>query len=930
MQRKMKHIFYAAQLVLILSILFISCQKKETIKIEVNNLRTEMLTNPEGINVVKPELSWEITCNSRGITQTCYRILVASSPDTLKKNAGDLWDSGKTECGNSTHIDYKGDPMKSRMRCWWKVKVWSENGESDWSDPAYWSMGFLYEQDWNGRWIGFDRSFPWDDEGFFSRLSARYFRKEFTAPGEVRQATVYIIGLGLYELYLNGQKVGSQVLAPSPTDFTKNVKYNVFDVTDNIRNGNNAIGVVLGNGRYYNMRHKVKPYKIKDFGYPKLLLQLEIEYADGSKKTVTTDNSWKGTADGPIRINNEWDGEEYDARKEIPGWTEPGFNDKLWLPAEYVQEPGGSPEAQMNENMKVMESVKPVSVNQIGPDTYIMDMGQNFAGWIKMKVKGKNGTGVRLRFAEILKDNGELFTDNLRDAKATDIYTLKGGEEEVWEPSFVYHGFRYVEIKGYPGKPRIDDFEGKVIYDEMESAGTFETSDPVTNQIFKNAYWGIKSNYKGMPVDCPQRNERQPWLGDRAIGCYGESFVFDNARLYVKWLDDIRNTQKSDGSICDVAPSYYRYYSDNMTWPGTYLLVADMLLTQYGDSISIIKHYLSMKKWMDYMRDRYMTGDFIVAKDSYGDWCVPPATIEEGRGKSADVKHPSSLISTAYYYYLLKLMQKYASITGNNDDIPAFAVLADNIKTGFNKKYFNESGSFYGDNKLTDNLLPLSFGMVPKGQSGKVFDNVVRIIEETNNGHLSCGVIGIQWLMRTLTANGRADLAFKIASDTTYPSWGYMVENGATTIWELWNGNTAAPDMNSYNHVMLLGDLIIWYYENLAGIKTDPEKPGFKKIIMRPEMIAGLDYVNASYHSMYGLIKSSWKKDADKFLWDITIPGNTKAILYIPANSRSDVTENGEKPSAGDGIKFLKMENGRALFEAGSGEYHFKSEAWSN
>jgi alpha-L-rhamnosidase len=925
MDRKMKYTIYFSRLIFISLVLLISCQKREYLPLQVSNLRTEMLVNPEGIDAMKPKLTWELSGDHRGIIQTDYRILVASSPDKLEANEGDLWDSGEVESDKSILVSYEGKPLKSRMRCYWKVKVWSENGESDWSEPARWSMGFLYEQDWQGRWIGFDRAFPWDNEGMFSRLSARYFRKEFTTSKEISHATVYIIGLGLYELYINGQKIGNQVLAPAPTDYNKNVKYNVFDVTGNVQTGNNAVGVVLGNGRYYTMRHNYKPYKIKDFGYPKLLLQLEVEYADGTKKVISTDNSWKGTADGPIRSNNEYDGEDYDARKEMPGWTYAGFNDSNWEAVEYVQEPGGDLEAQMNENMKVMGSVNPVSINLIKPDTYIMDMGQNMTGWIKMKLKGEKGRLVKLRFAEILKENGELFTDNLRDAKVTDIYILKGGEEEVWEPSFVYHGFRYVEISGYPGKPTTDDFEGKVVYDNIETTGTFETSSSVTNQIFRNACWGISGNYKGMPVDCPQRNERQPWLGDRAVGSHGESFIFDNARLYIKWLDDIRNTQKADGSICDVAPAYLKYYSDNMTWPGTYLLITDMLYNQFGDKAVIVKHYSSMKKWMEYMRNNYMTEKFIVTKDSYGDWCVPPETIEAGRGKSADVKHPSSLISTAYYYHLLQLMERFAKLTGNDADISGYTVLADSMKAGFNNHFYNPESSSYGDNKLTDNLLPLSFGMVPDGQTEKVVKNIVNIIEETNNGHLSCGVVGIQWLMRGLTENGRADLAYKIATSTTYPGWGYMIENGATTIWELWNGNTAAPNMNSYNHVMLLGDLIVWYYENLAGIKSNPEKPGFKEIIMVPEIIDGLDFVNASCHSMHGLIKSEWRKEANNFFWDITVPGNSKAMVFIPANAKSDVTENGEKATKADGIKFLRMEQGRAVFEIGSGEYHFKS-----
>ncbi len=912
--------------VFILSALLVtSCRNIETTVLEIKNLRTELLTDPEGIDVLNPKLTWEISGNKRGIFQTACHILVASSPEKLSENEGDLWDSGKISSGTSIHVPYEGKALKSRMRCYWKVKVWSAYGESDWSEPAFWSMGLLHEIEWQGIWIGYDKAFPWDDEGMFSRLSARYLRKDFTVSKEVKRATVYIIGLGLYELCINGQKIGDQVLAPSPTDYLKNVKYNVFDVSDKLQSGMNAAGVILGNGRYFTMRN-YKAYKIKNFSYPKMLFQMEIEYTDGSVNVITSDETWKFTADGPIRSNNEYDGEEYDARKEMPGWNMPGFDAGKWLNAESVQEPGGRLEAQMNENMKIIQSVRPVSINRIRPDTWIIDMGQNMVGWVKMKVKGERGKQIKLRFAEILNDNGELSTYNLRDAKATDIYILKGGAEETWEPSFVYHGFRYVEITGYPGIPQTSNFEGRVVSDDLKTTGTFETSDQLTNQIFRNTWWGIIGNYKGMPIDCPQRNERQPWLGDRTVVSYGESFIFDNARLYLKWMDDIYFTQKADGAICDVAPAYFKYYSDNMTWPGTYLMVAGMLNVQFGDKSHIEKHYPSMKKWLNYMRERYMNENYIVTKDSYGDWCAPPETIEAGRGKSANVKHPSRLISTAYYYHFMELMQDFANLTGNDKDIPGFSRLAENIKEGFNNEFFNEEDFTYGDNNLTDNLLPLYFGLVPEDHTKDVLDNIIKIIEIKNNGHLSCGVIGVQWLMRTLTQNGRSDLAFKIATNTTYPGWGYMIENGATTIWELWNGNTAAPDMNSYNHVMMLGDLIIWYYENLAGIKSDPDYPGFKKIIMNPEIIDGLDFVKASYKSVHGLIRSEWKKKDKKFYWDITIPGNSKAVIGIPSVTRSGVSESGTKASQAEGIRFLKMQDGRAMFEIGSGHYSFISE----
>ncbi|RYG01943.1 MAG: alpha-rhamnosidase, partial [Chitinophagaceae bacterium] len=400
---------------------------------------------------------------------------------------------------------------------------------------------------------------------------------------------------------------------------------------------------------------------------------------------------------------------------------------------------------------------------------------------------------------------------------------------------FVYRGFRYVELSGYTYQPSVNDFVGKMIYDNIKTVGTFETSDALTNQIFKNAWWGIAGNYKGIPIDCPQRNERQPWLGDRGAVAYGESFVFDNGRFYAKWLQDIRNSQKEDGAIPDVAPAFWRYYSDNMTWPGAMLLVAEMLYKQTGDVNTIKDNYPAMKKWLAYMQDRYMK-DYILTKDSYGDWCMPPVTIEFGKGKSADKKYPSELLSTAYYYHFTQLMIQFAKASGNDADIKMYETLGNNIKNAFNQKYYNEKG-YYATNLLTDNVIPLYFGMVPKNNVEKVFKNITYTVEVTNNGHLSNGLVGIQWLMRCLNDYGRPDLAYTVATKKTYPSWGYMVENGATTIWELWNGNTADPKMNSQNHVMMLGDLLIWYYENLAGIKS--ADAAFKKIIMKPEMING-------------------------------------------------------------------------------------------
>lgn len=885
--------------------------------VTVTALKTEMLTNPEGIDQKEPRLYWQLKAGENNVYQQAYQVLVASDPSKLTEEEADLWNSGKVNSGENIHIQYAGKPLESNTKCYWKVRTWTNKGATEWSEPAYWSVGLLYQKDWWGRWIGFDRAFPWEEIATRPTLGARYFRKEFEAKKEIQYATAYIIGLGLYELKINGKKIGDAVLAPTPTDYFQNVKYNAYDVTNLLKsNAQNAIGVTLGNGRYFTMRQDYKPYKIKNFGFPKLLFHMEIQYTDGSREVVWSSDKWKGTADGPILNNNEYDGEYYDARKEFGEWTQVGFDDSKWLDAEYVQEPMGAYQAQMNPNMKVMQAVKPINITQLGADKYIMDMGQNMVGWVQMKVKGKAGQQVELRFAESLEENGELFVTNLRDAKVTDTYVLKGGEEEIWEPKFIYHGFRFVEIVGYPGEPTVDDFEGKMVYDDIRTVGSFESSNETLNQIYQNAWWGIAGNYKGMPVDCPQRNERQPWLGDRAVGSYGESFMFDNSRLYTKWLEDIRYSQKEDGSIPDVAPAYWNYYSDNMSWPGTFLLVADMIYKQTGDITVIEENYPAMKKWLTYMKDRYMTDEYIVTKDSYGDWCVPPPTIEAGVGQNADVKRPSKLISTAFYFYFMNMMMEFAKLTDNEQDIASYQLLKENVKTAFNNTYYNEEG-YYRDNKMTDNILPLSLGLVPAENEEKVFANLVKIIEEQNNGHLSTGVIGTQRLMRTLTKFGRADLAYQIATNRTYPSWGYMLENGATTIWELWHGNVANPKMNSQNHVMLLGDLIVWYYESLAGIKA--AEPGFKTIEMKPEFIEGLDFVNASHESIQGLIKSHWTKTDEQLTWNITIPANTTALVYFPAKEKTDVTS-----PQNEGFEFVKTENDRVVYEVKSGEYAFE------
>ena len=901
-------------------LLVVSCNVFAQKNISLNNLQCEMLTNPLGIDVVQPRLSWEIKTLETEVVQTAYQILVASSLEKLADNNADLWDSGKVKSSQAINIVYKGKELDSRDEAYWKVKVWTNKGETSWSTTAYWSMGILTYAEWKStRWIGYNQLFPGDTVGQFSKLSARYIRKQINLEKKIKKATVYIMGMGLYEFFINGEKIGNQVLAPVPTDYTKNVKYNVFDVTKNLQKGENILGTILGNGRFFAMRQEYKPYKIKSFGFPKMALQMYVEYEDGTIETIKTDESWKFTPHGPIRANNEYDGETYDARKEIKDWNKVGFDDSHWTNLMWVQEPGGFYEAQMTPNMKVMDTVKPISIKKTSKGTYILDMGQNMVGWLQLKVKGNRGDKVMMKFAESLQDDGSLYTANLRDAKTTDTYILNGKGQEVWEPTFVYHGFRFVEITGFPGKPTLDNFLGKVVYDDIKTTGTFESSDETMNQIFKNAYWGIRGNYKGMPIDCPQRNERQPWLGDRTTGAYGESFIFDNQTLYAKWLDDIKYSQTLDGGIPDVAPAFWRYYGDGVTWQGAYIKVADMLYHQFGDEKVIKDHYPYMKKWLLYMEDNYLKND-LMTKDKYGDWCVPPESLEIIRSQDPTRLTDGELLSSAFYYHLLQLMKKFAKISGENyADIVYYDALANRIKKAFNDKFFHKETFSYANNTVTANVLPLAFDMVPDNLKEKVFQNMVHEIEVTKQGHISTGVVGTQFLMRTLTDFGSGDLAYKLASNKTYPSWGYMVENGATTIWELWNGNTADPKMNSQNHVMLLGDLMIWYYENMAGIKSSEIYPGFKQIVMKPDFNAGLTYVNASYNSIHGLIKSHWKIKRDDLQWQVTIPVNTSALVYLPTTKTSDVKVNRQRLTSSK--KDYQIKDGKLVLTLKSGTY---------
>jgi len=909
-------------IVLLLSIVPFLKMKGEGIT--VKSLTFENQINPTGTDIVQPNLSWGMESKIRGEKQTTYQILVASSAELLAKDKGDLWNSEKQTSEQSVLLKYAGKPLVTGMHCFWKVRVWDkENKVSEWSEPAQWSMGLLKPDDWKAKWIGIDKIFPGeDDKGQYRKLAARYLRKEFKVTKTIKSATAYISGLGLYELHINGNRIGDMVLAPGATQYNKTVFYNTFDVTSQLTSGKNAIGVILGNGRYFAMR-KDEPFTMQNFGFPRLLMQLSIEYKDGSKETVSSDESWKLFVNGPITENNEFDGEKYDARLEMTGWDKKGFDESKWITAQAVSKPTGKLVAQLNEPIRVTGHIQPVSVKQLKPGVFIFDMGQNMVGWTALTVKGTKGDKITLRFSEILKADGSLYLDNIRSAQVTDSYILKGEGTETWEPKFTYHGFRFVELTGMKTIPELSTLTGCVVNDDLASNGSFECSDPIITQIYKNATWGIRGNYRSFPTDCPQRDERMGWLGDRAGGCRGESYIFNNGGLYRKWLGDMRDEQTAEGSIPDVCPAYWALYHDNVTWNGTGIMITEMLLDQFGSTNAMAENYDSMKKWMMYMYQKYAVNG-LMPRDTYGDWCMPPEDLTMINSKDPNRITESTLLGTSFFYHDARIMQKFATLLSKQEDQKLFENMAAVMKTAYNKQFFNSTLNYYSNNTPTANVLSLAFDLVPDTKRQLVFNNIVEKIEVDYNGHIPVGLIGIMNLQRILTEFGRSDIALRFASETTYPSWGYMVKNKATTIWELWNGNTANPAMNSGNHVMLLGDLIIWMHENVGGIK--PTEPGFKSIVMKPLITKEIAFTKTSHNSPYGKIVSNWEFDKNNnFNWDIEIPVNTKAKVYVPALDENSVSEDNQKISPANGIAFLELKDGFAVYEVLAGTYHFVS-----
>ena len=845
-------------------------------------LRCEYLSDPAGIDVAQPRLSWILEHAARGERQTAYQVLVSLKAEV---SAGDQWDSGKVSSSQSVHVAYAGKPLVSSQIYYWKVRFWdSGDRPSPYSAAARFETGLFKVSEWKGKWID----------------GSNQIRKEFTLAARPVRARAYIAGLGYYELRINGRKVGDHALDPAWTTYDKRVLYNVYDITERLRPGANAVGVMLGEGWF-----KARA----------LRMQIHVEMEGGQAVDAATDESWR-TMPGPIQQDSVYNGEVYDARLETPGWDRAGFDDAHWKAATLIDGPKGELSAQMMPPIRLLDSITPVKMTTPRPGVYVYDLGQNISGVVELHVRGPRGTRVQLRHAELLYDDGTLNVENLRAAKATDVYFLRGdGTLETYQPRFTYHGFRYVELIGYPGAPKFDTLRARVVHSDVRPTGGFTSSKQILNQIQRNILWGIQDNLHSVPTDCNQRDERMGWMADAHLYAETAMLNFDMPAFYTNFLRDIHDVQAADGTVTDTVPHRYGSRPADPAWGMAYPLLTWYMYEYYGDRRTLEQHFDGVKAWTDYLRSRSRDG--LLEYSYYGDW-VP---ID---------KTPGALVSTFCYYWSADIVARMAELLGKSTEAETYRKLAGEIKDAFNAKFLNAATSTYGTGTQTAQILPLFLNMTPNNRRGAVFGSLRDDLVYTHNTHLTTGILGTKYLFPLLTSTGNSDLAYELATQTTYPSWGYMVENGATTLWELWQNKTG-PSMNSHNHPMF-GSIGAWFYNALAGINLDPAKPGFERIVIAPQVVRDLKWASGSLDTIRGTVTSSWTRSDNGLRLEVTIPVGSQAEVHIPelgsdpatlSESGHVIWKDGQYQPGTPGIVNVRKTGETLTVDAGSGRYNF-------
>lgn len=839
------------------------------------NLKVEYLTELPIVDHPRPRFFWNVTGSFRGDSPTAYQIILSSESELCQREIGDLWDSGQVKTSSTSHIPYEGEELLSCQQYYWRVRWWNSAGEaSPYSEVASLATGFMGSTKFKANWItqpepecftGPKTVLLGQEEPPDLQSKAIYLRKEFSSPGPVSRATVYICGLGYYELYINGQRVGDRVLDPAWSDYRQIAYYSIYEVTHLIQS-QNAIGVILGNGRH------IKKY---GYGFPKLILKMEIYYAGGGYDLITSDNSWKASA-GPLQENGLYFGENYDHRLEQPGWNLAGFEDDRWPKVELVKGPPLI--AQDLPPVKIVERLKPREISSPGPGVYIFDFGQNISGWVRLKVSGLAGTEIKLRFAELLQPDGNLNPRTNDQARATDVFILNGEGQEQYEPRFTYHGFRYVELTGFPGQPAEDTLEARFVHSAVDRAGFFDSSHPLINQIHQLVVNCQRANLMSIPTDCPQRDERHGWLADAAMTMEEACFNFDLAAFYQHFLHLIRLAQKEDGSLPDFVPPYNpSVYPADPAWGSAYISLCWQVYMFYGDREILKKHYQNLKNYIEFLRSKAV-GQLLSPLGKYGDWCQPGSLVAK--------KTPLDLVSTWFYYHDVLIFSEICSLLGRQAEAREYKELTAQIKAAFNRTFL-QKGQYKAIRQgpvdrlpdQTANALPLYLDLVPEEDREEVLNNLITSIVTHHDYHLDTGLIGTRFLLDVLSKSGRQDIALKIILQDTYPGWGYMIREGATSLWERWEKLTG-PGMNSHNHIMF-GSVDAWFYKNLAGLELI--EPGWRVFQVKPYAPEEISQVRARINTIQGEIAVSWQKSDSLFTLELEIPAGSRARLHLPA-----------------------------------------------
>lgn len=929
------------QIKILLTAVVLSCFSRSSAQqlsmLVVADLRCENFHEPLGIDVRSPALSWKSTSKQNGSFQTAYQILVADSYEKISRNIGNVWDTKKVSSAESINVQFKGKSLEAARLYFWKVRVWDNKGNAAWSNIARWQAGLLAAGDWKGaQWIACEnmpdslKIVPAINGAGKKELGARrnvlpLMRKAFAIQKEIRQATVFISGLGHFELRLNGKKVGDHVLDPGWTQYDKEAFYVTFDLTKQLVKGNNAMGVMLGNGFYHIPNERYRKLT-GSFGYPKMICRLLLQYADGSTENIVSDHTWK-TAPGSITFSSIFGGEDYDANLEQAGWESPLFNDQHWKAAIVVS---GPPKLrnQMHEPLKVMETFVPQKVSQPQPGFWLYDLGQNFSGIPQISVKGKKGAVVKILPGEILAEgNGQdahaLVNQKPSGGPSYFLYTLKGQGTETWQARFMYYGFRYLQIEGAVpegeanpgGLPVVVGLKGLHTRNAAATVGSFSCSNPLFNDIFKLIDWSVKSNMASVLTDCPHR-EKLGWLEVPHLLGNSIRYNYDIATFYRKIVQDMKLTQNNAGLVPNTAPDWVHFspdFRDSPEWGSSSILIPWYLYQWYGDREVLKDSYAMMERYAAYLGKKAKNH---IVSHGLGEWFDVDSN---SKGTGYSVNTPQGITGTAIYYHDLQILSKVAALLGKDSEATKYKELGDQVRIAFNKQFFDQEKKQYGTGSQAANAMALYMQLVEPQYRDAVLNNLVSDIRKKNY-RLSTGEVGYPYLLHVLETSGRSDVIYAMNNRSDVPGYGYQLAHGATTLMESWQ---AIKTSLGNNHCML-GHLMGWFYSGLAGIRPAENSLAFKNMLIRPEPVGDLTFAKASHDSPYGKITSNWKIAGSEFNLSVTIPFNTTATVFLPASDKSEVTENGMEVKKNKHIVFIGFKDGKAIYQIPSGQYKFK------